>query len=201
MQGVRRTGNEGSDPGRLGQRCETGRGTCGLRWLLHLKFIFSFSFTKKFYWSVVDLQCCVGFRYVAEWISYTQCIWQMHSNEWCSKGLVCVSTIIVFYAVLPIKGCRTSGGRTHRRADLEPTPLCVLPMLHSQHTTNPVAGSLGHCPSCSWSQPLSICLHSLFRWEAQSAHCPVSLTLRGHRNLTSLLWNVSGIRSFLQPVS
>ena len=24
------------------------------------------SFIKKFYWSIVDLQCCVSFRYTAE---------------------------------------------------------------------------------------------------------------------------------------
>ena len=29
------------------------------------------SFIKKFYWSIVDLQCCVSFRYTAERISYT----------------------------------------------------------------------------------------------------------------------------------
>ena len=123
-QGVRRTGNEGSDPRRLGQRCETGRGTCGLRWLLHLKFIFSFSFTKTFYWSVVDLQCCVGFRYIAEWISYTHCIWQMHSNEWCSKGLVCVSTIIFFMQFYLLKDVGPQEGE-HTGGQIWNPPLCV----------------------------------------------------------------------------
>ena len=62
MQGARRTGNEGSDPRRLGQRPETRRGTRGITRLLHLKFTFSFSFLKQFYWSIVDLQCGVSFR-------------------------------------------------------------------------------------------------------------------------------------------
>ena len=26
---------------------------------------------KKFYWSIVDLQCCVSFRYIAKGLSYT----------------------------------------------------------------------------------------------------------------------------------
>ena len=33
----------------------------------HLYFIFYFNF----YWSVVDLQCCISFRCTAKWISYT----------------------------------------------------------------------------------------------------------------------------------
>ena len=28
-------------------------------------------FFKNFYWSIVDLQCCIGFRCTAKWISYT----------------------------------------------------------------------------------------------------------------------------------
>ena len=31
----------------------------------------SLSFLKSFYWSVVDLQCCVSFRYTAKWIRLT----------------------------------------------------------------------------------------------------------------------------------
>ena len=26
---------------------------------------------KNFYWVVVDLQCCVSFRYIAKWLGYT----------------------------------------------------------------------------------------------------------------------------------
>ena len=29
------------------------------------------SFLKKFYWSIVDLQCCVNFYHTAKWFSYT----------------------------------------------------------------------------------------------------------------------------------
>ena len=28
-------------------------------------------FFKKFYWSIVDSQCCFSFRYIAKWINYT----------------------------------------------------------------------------------------------------------------------------------
>ena len=31
----------------------------------------SFFLLKTFFWSIVDLQCCVSFRYTAQWISYT----------------------------------------------------------------------------------------------------------------------------------
>ena len=30
-----------------------------------------FCFFKKFYWSIVDLQCCVNFCCIAKWFSYT----------------------------------------------------------------------------------------------------------------------------------
>ena len=28
-------------------------------------------FKKKFYWSIVDIQCCIGFKCIAKWFSYT----------------------------------------------------------------------------------------------------------------------------------
>ena len=31
----------------------------------------TYSFLKKFYWSIFDLQCCVSFRCTAKWFSYT----------------------------------------------------------------------------------------------------------------------------------
>ena len=36
-------------------------------------FFFAFLpfFKKNFYWSIVDLQCCVSFRCTAKWINYT----------------------------------------------------------------------------------------------------------------------------------
>ena len=36
-----------------------------------MSIFLSFFFLKNFYWSIVDLQCCVSFRYTAKWISYT----------------------------------------------------------------------------------------------------------------------------------
>ena len=37
--------------------------------LLHV--IILVPFLKNFYWSIVDLQCCVSFRCTAKWMSYT----------------------------------------------------------------------------------------------------------------------------------
>ena len=39
---------------------------------MYLFIYFGFAFFKNnFYWSIVDLQCCVNFRCIAKWISYT----------------------------------------------------------------------------------------------------------------------------------
>ena len=48
-------------------------------WLLFLMFSnsigqklsFFLSFKNNFYWDIVDLQCCVSFRCIAKWISFT----------------------------------------------------------------------------------------------------------------------------------
>ena len=40
------------------------------RWVVLFIYLFIFIF-KKFYWCIVDLQCCVNFSYTAKWFSHT----------------------------------------------------------------------------------------------------------------------------------
>ena len=32
-------------------------------------------FLKKYYWDIVELQCCISFRYTAKWICFTGRFW------------------------------------------------------------------------------------------------------------------------------
>lgn len=133
------------------------------------------------------MQCCVS----AGVYSKVDQLYTLHlanaSNERYSKGLVCVSIIVIilmqFYLLKDVAPQR----RTHRRADLNPpfcmSTRCFIPSTHLE-------------PSCWFPQPLSllllivkplsICLHSLFRWQAQSTTA-LSLPSWTQEILTGLL--------------
>ena len=38
-------------------------------------FIINQSYLFCYYWSIVDLLCCINFRYITKWISYTYILW------------------------------------------------------------------------------------------------------------------------------
>ena len=46
---------------------------------INLPFPVSHCIFKKFYWRIVDLQCCVSFRCTAKWFSYTYINTYIHS--------------------------------------------------------------------------------------------------------------------------
>ena len=83
---------------------------CFLKNILNIpkKFLFSFienwrkflspggNLKNKFYWSLVDLQCYVSFRYTAKWISYTYTY--IHSYF----RFFPVPSIIEFWVELPV---------------------------------------------------------------------------------------------------
>lgn len=50
----------------------------------------SIVFFQKFYWSLVDLQCCIRFSCTAKWISYTHfyfwcCLFKDGHSGWCAE--------------------------------------------------------------------------------------------------------------------
>ena len=54
---------------------------------------FSFSFINFFYWSIVDLQCCVSFRYTAKWFIFLYiCV------------CICMYVYIFFFRLLSLIG-------------------------------------------------------------------------------------------------
>ena len=85
----------------------------------------SFLLCKKriFYWSVVDLQCCVSFRCIAQWFSYTYIICIYISFSWRRKW----QPTFLFQILFPNRGVPVWWrSRLTSPGPLSPRPLCTL---------------------------------------------------------------------------
>ena len=94
---------------------------------------------KKFYWSIADLQCCVSFRYIAKWFSYTYIhsfsdsfLIKVTTEYWVEFFVLYSESLLIIYLIY-------SSMYVNPKLLIHPSPLHVSPLVTTSLFSIPVS--------------------------------------------------------------